>query len=185
MPEMHLKQPGFIYSACGPFTKNKARIQKLKETGDTSYIYKNELDKAYFRHDMAYVDFKDLARRTASDKVLRDKAFNIAKNSKYDGYQRGLGSMVYKFFDKKSKGSGVNTQAEPSQKKYENNERLAEKLHKPSIRNFKKGTVYSRSKGNIWGTDLADMQLKASLIQDLHFYYVLLIFLVNMLGLFL
>ena len=93
--------------------------------------------------------------------------------------------MVYKFFDKKSKGSGVNTQAEPLQKKYKNNERLAEKLHKPSIRSFKKGTVYSRSKDNIWGTDLADMQLKASLIQDLDFYYVLLIFLVDMLGLFL
>ena len=83
------------------------KIQKLKETGDTSYIYKNELDKACFQHDMAYGDFKDLARRTASDKVLRDKAFNIAKNPKYDGYQRGLASMVYKFFDKKSGGSGI------------------------------------------------------------------------------
>ena len=89
MPEMHLKQPGFTYSACGPFTKNKERIQKFKETGDTSYIYKNELDKACFQHDMAYVDFKDLAKRTASDKILRDKEFNIAKNPKYDGYQRG------------------------------------------------------------------------------------------------
>ena len=77
MPEMHLKQPGFTYSACGPFTKNKERIQKFKETGDTSYIYKNELDKACFQHDMAYGDFKDLPRRTASDKVLRDKAFNM------------------------------------------------------------------------------------------------------------
>ena len=101
MPEMHLKQPGLTYSACGPFTKNKGRIQKFKETGDTSYIYKNELDKACFQHDMAYGDFKDLARRTASDKVLRDKAFNIAKNPKYDGYQRGLASLVYKHFDKK------------------------------------------------------------------------------------
>ena len=86
MPEMHLKQPGFTYSACGPFTKNKERIQKFKETGDTNYIYKNELDKACFQHDMAYGDFKDLARRTASDKVLRDKAFNIGENPKYDGY---------------------------------------------------------------------------------------------------
>ena len=93
MPEMHLKQPGFTYSACGPFTKNKEQIQKFKETGDASYIYKNELDKAYFQHDMAYGDFKDLARITASDKVLRDEAFNIAKNPKY-GYQRGLASMV-------------------------------------------------------------------------------------------
>ena len=107
MPEMHLKQPGFTYSACGPFTKNKEWIQKFKETGDTSYIYKNELDKACFHYDMAYGDFKDLKRRTASDKVLRDKAFTIAKNSKYDGYQRGLASIVYKFFDKMSKGSGV------------------------------------------------------------------------------
>ena len=73
MPEMNLKQPGFTYSACGPFTKNKERIQKIKETGDTSYIYKNELDKACFKHDMAYGDFKDWKRRTASDKVLRDK----------------------------------------------------------------------------------------------------------------
>ena len=101
MPEMHLRQPQFIYSACGPFTKNKERIQKVKETGDTKYIYRNELDKACFLHDMAYGDFKDLARRTAADKVLREKAFNIAINLKYDGYQRGLTSMVYQFFDKK------------------------------------------------------------------------------------
>ena len=80
MREMHLKQPGFTYSACGPFTKTKERIQKFEETGDTSYIYKNELDKACFQHHMAYSDFKDIARRTASDKVLRDKTFNFAKN---------------------------------------------------------------------------------------------------------
>ena len=105
MSEMYLKQPGFAYSACGPFTRNKERIQKFKETGDTSYIYKNELDKAFYQHDMAYGDFKDLARRTASEN-LRDKAFDIAKNPKYDGYQRGLAYKVYKFFDRKSSGSG-------------------------------------------------------------------------------
>ena len=105
MPEMHLKQPWFTYSACGPFTKNKGRVQKFKETGDTSYIYKNELDKACFQHDMAYGDFKDIARRTASDKVLREETFNIAKNPKYDGFQTGLTSMVYKFIDRKTKGS--------------------------------------------------------------------------------
>ena len=71
MPKMHLKQPGFTYGACGPFNKNKERIQKFKETGDTKYIYKYELDKACFQHDMTYGDFKDLAKRTASDKVLR------------------------------------------------------------------------------------------------------------------
>ena len=88
MPETHLRQPRFTYSACGPFTKYKERIQKSKETGDTSYIYKNELDKACFQHNMAYGDFKDLARRTVSDKSLRDKAFNFVKNPKYDGYQQ-------------------------------------------------------------------------------------------------
>ena len=129
MPEMHLKQPGLTYSACGPFTKNKERIQKFKETGDTSCIYKNELDKACFQHNMACGDFKDLKRRTLSDKVLRDKAFNIAKNPKYDGYQRGLVSMVYKFFDKKLKGSGVNIEMK-------HNEKLAKELHKPIVRNF-------------------------------------------------
>ena len=98
MHEMHLKQPGFTYSARRPFIKNKERIQKFKETGDTRYIYKNESDKACFQHDMAYGDFKDLAKRTVSGKVLRDKAFNIAKYPKYDGYERGLASMVYKFF---------------------------------------------------------------------------------------
>ena len=107
MPEMHIKQLKFTYSACGPFAKNKEWIQKFKEAWDTSYIYKSELDKACLQHDMAYGDFKDLARRTTSDKVLRDKAFNIAKNPKYDGYQRGLASMVYKFFHKNSKESGV------------------------------------------------------------------------------
>ena len=87
MPEMYLRQPGFTHSACGLFTKNEERIQKFKETGDSQYIYQNELDKACFQHDMAYGEFKDLTRRTVSDKILRDKAFNIAKNPKYDGYQ--------------------------------------------------------------------------------------------------
>ena len=82
MPEMYLRQPQFIYSACGPFSKNKERKQKFNETGDTKHIYKNELDKACFQHDLGYGDFKDLARRTAADKVLRDKAFNIAKDPK-------------------------------------------------------------------------------------------------------
>ena len=102
MPEMHLRQPGFTYSPCGPLTKNKERIQKFKETGDSRYIYQDKLDKACFQHDMAYLDFKELARRTTSHEILCDKAFNIAKNPKYDGYQCGLALMVYKFFDKKN-----------------------------------------------------------------------------------
>ena len=126
--EMHLKQPVFTYVACGLFTKNKKRNQKFKETGDANYIYKNELDKASFQHDMAYGDLKDLQRRTASNKVLRYKAFNIAKNPKYDGYQRGLTSMVYNFLDKKLKGSGVNTPLDFKKQ-------LAEEFNKPFIRN--------------------------------------------------
>ena len=101
MPEMHLRQPGLTYSAC-PFTKNKERIKRFEETGDSTYINQNNLDKACFQHDMPYGDFKDLTRKTAADKLLCDKAFNIAKNPKYDGYQRRLASTVYKFFDKKS-----------------------------------------------------------------------------------
>ena len=106
--------------------KNKERIQKFKETGDTQYIYQNEVDKACFQHDMAYGDFKDLTRRPASDKILHDKAFNIDKNLKYDGYQRRLASILYTFFDKKTSGGTV---------KNENisNKELAEELHKPII----------------------------------------------------
>ena len=130
---MHLKQVGFTYSACGPFTENKERIQKFKETGDTNCIYKNELDKPCFQHDMAYLDFKDLARRTASDKFLRNKALNIAKNPKYDRYQRGLASIIYKVFDKKSTpGSGT------ANNEIKQSLQLPEELHKPIIRSFKK-----------------------------------------------
>ena len=90
MPVMHLRQTRFTYSACRPFTKNKERILKFKETGDSQYIYQNELDKAYFQDGMACGDFKDVTRRTASDKILHNKAFDIAKYPKYRGYQRGL-----------------------------------------------------------------------------------------------
>ena len=149
MPEMHLRQPGFTYSACGPFTKNKGRIEKFMRTGNTDFIYKNELDKACFQHDMAYGKSKDLVKRTQSGKVLRDKAFKIARDPKYDGYQRGLASMVYKFFDKKSSGSGIINGL---------NYQLANELHKPIIKKFKKRKVYSSFRDNIWGVDLADMQ---------------------------
>ena len=129
MPEMHLKQPDFTYSACGPFTKNKERIEKFMQAGNTDFIYRNELDKACFEHDMTYGKSKDLAKRTKSGNVLRDKAFKIANDLKYDDYQRGLASMVYKFFDKKSSGSGIAN---------EPNYQLANELHKPIIRKFKK-----------------------------------------------
>ena len=141
MPEMHLRQPGFTYSACGPFTKNKERIERFLKNGNTEFIYKNELDKECFQHDMAYGKSKDLVRRTQSDKVLRDKAFKIASNPKYDGYQRGLALMVYKFFEKKSSGSGITTN--------EFNYQLANELQKPAFKKFKKRKVYSSFKDNI------------------------------------
>ena len=143
---MHLKQPGFTYSACGPFTKNKERMEKFMQTG---FIYKNELDKACFQHDMVYGKSKDLIKRTQSDKVLKDKTFKIANNPNYHGYQRELTSMVYKFFDKKSKGSGIIN---------ETNYQLANELHEPIIRQFKKRKLYSPFRDYIWGADLADMQ---------------------------
>ena len=87
---MHLKQAGFTYITYGPFTVNKERIQNFMQTGDTNYIYKNDLDKACFQHDMAYGKYKDLTKRTQSDKFLWDKAFEIAGNPKHDEYQRGL-----------------------------------------------------------------------------------------------
>ena len=126
MPEIHLRQHQFTYSACGPFTGHEERIQKFKETGDTNCLYKNELDKACFVHDAAYSDSKHLTKRIVADKILKNKAFYIAKDTKYDGYQRGLASIVYKFFDWKVSGSVK---------------------------------VYSTFKDNIWGVNLADMQL--------------------------
>ena len=153
MPEIHLRQPQFVYSACGPFTKHKERIKKFKQTGDTRYIYRNDLDKACFQHDFAYADNKDLINRTKADKVLKDKTYNIASNPEYDCYQRGLASIVYKFFDKTSTGSGMaKSTAEPS------SSILADELHKPVLKKFNKTKVYSQFKDNIWGVDLADMQ---------------------------
>ena len=128
MPELHLKQPGFTYSVCGPFTRKKERIEKLMQAGNTDFIYKNELDKACFQYEMAYVKSKKLAKRTESDKVLRDKTFKIASDPKYDVYQRGLASMFYKFFDKKSSGSRVD--AEP-------NYQLANELHSRLLENLR------------------------------------------------
>ena len=148
-PEMHLKQPQFTYSASGPFTKNKERIQKFKETGDTKYIYRNELDKACFQHDMAYGYLKNLAHRRAADKVLRDKAFNIAKDPKYDGYQRGLAFMVYEFFYKKTAGCGIKSMPQNNRPLDLTMQELVEELHKPIIRKLRKRIVYSIFKDNV------------------------------------
>ena len=161
MPEIHLRQPQFTYSACGPFTRHEERIQKFKETGDTNYIYMNELDKACFVHDAAYSDSKNLTKRTVADKILKNKAFDIAKDLKCDGYQRGLASMAYKFFDSKVSGSGAKLIPE--------NKQLANELDKPIIRKFEKRRVYSTFKDNIWGVDLADMQLLSKYNRGIRF----------------
>ena len=122
MPKMHFVQPGFTYNVLGPFTKNKKRIQKFKEIGDSRYIYQ-------IQHNMAYGNVKDLTRRTASGKILRDKAFNVAKNPKYYGYQKGLASMAFKLFDKKTSRGAIKN-------KNMSNQELAEEIHKSIIGKF-------------------------------------------------
>ena len=122
VPEMSLRQPGFTYSVCGPFNKKQILIQ-------------NELDKACFHRDIADEDFKDFVKRTAADKVLHDKAFNIAKNPKHDGYERDIALMVQKFFNKKTSGGTLKREIMP-------NQQLAEKLQKPIIGKFEKRKVY-------------------------------------------
>ena len=174
MPEMYLRQPGFTYSACGPFTKNKEKIQKFIQTGDKRYIYQNNLDKTCFQYDMAYGSYKDSVKRTESDmaygsykdsakrtesgKVLGNKAFKFTSNPTYDGYEKVLAAIVYKFFDKKSAAIRANKFA-GSSAKYIPSQQLADELHKPIIKKFKRGKVYSFFKDNIWGADFADMQL--------------------------
>ena len=111
---------------------------------------------------MVYGEFKDLTKRTASDKILPDKAFNIDKNPEYDIYQKGLASMVYNFFDKKTSGGAI---------KNENmtNKELAEEFDKPTVKKFKKRKVHSPFTDNSWGADLADMQLICKLDKGIHF----------------
>ena len=123
---------------------------------------------------MAYGDFKDLNKRKAADQFLRDKAFNIAKNPKYDGYQRGLASMVYKFFDKKTKGSGVTFANKSAITSIPENEKLAEELHKPILRKYSKRKVYSAFKDNIWTEDLADMQLISKFNKGFKFLFCII-----------
>ena len=129
MPELHLRQRRFIYSACGPFTKHCKRILNLKKTSDF-----NKLDKACLTHDAVYVDSKYLAKMTVSDKVLKGRAYEIALNSKYVGYQRGLTSIVFKFFDKKI-GSGARATSKTGGIVIEVQ---AQELHKPLITKFRR-----------------------------------------------
>ena len=181
---MHLRQPQFAYSACGPFTRHKERIKEFKRTGDMCLLYRNKLDKACFKHDAAYTKYKDVENRLISDQKLRNSAYDTASNPKYDGYQRGLASMVYKLkiapLDKKTmsgkgnaKHSSLERTAEPSAlARTRNNKILAEKLHKPVIKKFNKRKVYSQFRYNIWEVDLADVQSLSKKIKVLNIFYV-------------
>ena len=166
MQELRLKQPRFTYGACGPFTKHRKRIQKFTKIGNLKHLYRSELDTACFPHDAAYVDSKDLPKRTISDKSLKDRAYENARNRGYDGYQRTLASMLYKFFDKKT-GSGISA-----------NEQLAEELHKPVIKRFKRKKVYARFKDIIWAADFVELGLLSSKNKNIkkikHFLVLLL-----------
>ena len=99
MPEYHLKQSGFSYSACGSFTKLRERIQKSTETGNLKHVSRNELNKVSFPHDAAYSNSKDLTKSTFSDTVLKNKAYEITRNCKHDVYQKALATIGYKIFD--------------------------------------------------------------------------------------
>ena len=156
MPEMHLRQPRFVYSAFGPFTRHKERIKEFKRTGNINLLYRNALDKACFKQDTAYAKYKDVEKRLIADDKLKNSAYDIVTNPEYDGHQRGLASMVYKFF--KSKVAPRNKTISGKGTK-EVNKILAEELYKPVIRKFDKRKVYSQFKENIWGLDLADMRL--------------------------
>ena len=129
MPKLHLKQQGFNYSFCGSFTNYCKRIQKFRETGNLKHLYKNELDKACFAHDETYSYSNNLRKISISDQILKDRAYKIAKDRDYNGYQKALGNVVYKFLEKKT-GLGISV-----------SEQLAEELHKPVTKKCKKRKV--------------------------------------------
>ena len=155
MPELHLWDTKVKkYSACGPFTRHQQRINEFMKDGRLSHIPQNRLDAACFQHDSAYAKYKDRINRKQSDIVLKNKALKIAVDPRVNGYQRGLASIIYKFFNERTKGSGIE-----SGNRFTKNEILAEELHKPIFKNFKRRKVYSSFKDNIWDIDLADMTL--------------------------
>ena len=113
--------------------------------GKLSHILKNKLDAACFQHDSAYGKYKDRLNRKKPDVVLKNKALKNVMDPKINGYQRGLASMVYTFFDERTKRSGIE-----SDKRFHKNKKLEEELHKTIIKNFKRKKVYSSFKDNIW-----------------------------------
>ena len=102
MPQLHSIQTGFTYSVSRPFSIHLHKIQEFRETGNLKHFYRYELDKACFAHDAAYFEGKDLAKKTISAKILKNRAYELARNRKYDEYQRALASTVYNFLHKKT-----------------------------------------------------------------------------------
>ena len=145
MPEMHLWDPKVKkHSVCGPFTRHQQRINDFIKDGKISDIAKNKLDAACFQHDSAYNKYKNSLNRKKSDVVLKTKALKIATDPKVNGYQRSFAAMVYKFFNEKTKGMGIEYG-----NRFPENEILAKELHRNIIRNFKRRKVYSSFKDNI------------------------------------
>ena len=161
MPELHLHQSGLTCSPYGPSTKHCRRIENFAETSNLKYLFRNESDKACFVHDTAYFDSIDLVKRTIPDRILKDKAYEIARNCKHDGYQRALASMIYRFFDNKTE-SGVSV-----------NEQLAKELYKPLTKRRK---VCVRFKSNIWAADLIEMRSLSSKNNNVKYLYVIDVF---------
>ena len=133
-PEMHFRQLGFTYCTCGPFTKNKERIQKFKEQEIHDNFYHNELDKPCFKHNMAYGDFKELTKEQFVLEYWVIQYLILLKSSKYDGYQQGYASMVYTLFDEKTSAGAIKNMS---------NKEVAEESHKPIIRKFNNRKVHS------------------------------------------
>ena len=146
MPKLHLKQPEFTYSVCGPFTKHCEGIQKCRQTAHLKKRYNNKLDKACFVQDTAYCDNKDFTKRTISKKNMKEGAYEIMLDPKYDGYQRGLASIIYYIFDQKTRLGATATS------KARANEKLAQELHQLMIKKFKKRKVYVWCKDDIWAS---------------------------------
>ena len=148
MPEMHLRQPRFVYSGCGSFTRHKERIKVFKRTGNINLLYRNALDKACLKHDAAYAKYKDVENRLIANDKLKNSSYDIASNPDYDGYQRGLASMLYKFFNSKVTPHKKTISGKGTK---EVNKILAEELHKHVIRKFNKRKVYLQFKDSIYG----------------------------------
>ena len=174
---MNSRELGFTYSTCGPFTKNVNHFH-------LRCIYQNKLDKACLQHDMGYGDFEYLLRRTTSHKISCDEAFNITKNPKYDGYQRGLASMVYKYFDERNSATRANKFAGSGVKNV-SDQQFVEELCKPIIKKIKKRKVQSPIILNNWGWWSWWYVINKHIYEGIRFCYVLSIFLVNRHGLFL